>query len=528
MKLELRPYQEEALAAVEKAETKGIRRPLVALPTGTGKTVLFAHAIARRGGRALVLAHREELLDQAAAKISSVIDGAWVGVVQANRNESLAPIIVGSVQTLSRPNRLAQLGGKFDTIVVDEAHHAAADSYRFVLNELGSFSECGPLTIGVTATPMRGDGVGLSHVFEDIVYERSILEMIAEGWLCDLRAKQILLEADFSALGTSRGDYVQGQAAKMLMAANAPEHIARAWLEHAPEKKGIVFTPTVDVAHACAEQLREVGIPAEGLDGTTASDERRAILARLKSGETRVVANCAVLTEGFDEPSIECVAIARPTKSRTLYMQMIGRGTRKFPGKDDCLILDLVGSSSDHDLCTVSSLFGLSLSELDKGSVAEAAQKRQKDGQPMVVNGRLVAVDLDLLRDREAKWVGSGGAFALSIGDGRYIGIRPPAEGSTDPVQVVLSQDASTRYGRPTSSKLGEAPTIELALGLAESYAKKMGSEKLIDPNARWRQDPCSEGQQRYARRLGVRLPDGCTKGMASQLIDQAKARGRF
>jgi len=341
----LRPYQQEALAAIAEAESKGIRRQLVALPTGTGKTVIFSRLIAERRGRALVLAHRDELIGQAAEKILTVNPAASVGIVKAERNESHRDIVVASIQTLARESRLARIDpAGFRTVVVDEAHHAAADSYRRALEHFGCFSEAGPLTVGFTATPERADEKALGEVFAEIVYRRDILTMMRSGYLCDLRAIQVSLEADFNELHSLHGDFIDAEASEMLMAANAPAHAVAAYKEHAPGRKTLLFTPTVELAHLMAGEFSSNGISAEALSGETPKDERRGILNRLNSGATRVVANCAVLTEGFDEPSVDCVIVARPTRSKTLYVQMIGRGTRLYPGKDDCLILDLVGA----------------------------------------------------------------------------------------------------------------------------------------------------------------------------------------
>ena len=206
--LALRPYQEEALAAIRDAATAGVTRPLIALPTGTGKTVIFSHLARQRGGRTLILAHRDELIRQAADKIRMVDPTALVGIVKADEDEHQRAIVVASVQTLARPRRLPRLCASYDTIVVDEAHHAAAQSYRDILEHFGAFAPGGPLTVGFTATPERGDGVGLDGVFSRIVYERSILDMMAEGYLCDLRAIRVRVDANLGGLHSRAGDFL--------------------------------------------------------------------------------------------------------------------------------------------------------------------------------------------------------------------------------------------------------------------------------------------------------------------------------
>jgi ATP-dependent helicase IRC3 len=200
--------------------------------------------------------------------------------------------------------------------------------------------------VGVTATPERGDRQSLRQVFDRIVYQKTLLEMMQAGYLVDLRALQVLLQADFDALRTQHGDFVEAELETLLLEANAPAQVLTAFQAYAAARKALLFTPTVATAYAMADTFCTAGIPAEALDGTTPLATRRAILQRLHTGATRVVANCAVLTEGFDEPSVDCIIVARPTQSALLYQQMLGRGTRTYPGKTDCLVLDVVGVST--------------------------------------------------------------------------------------------------------------------------------------------------------------------------------------
>ena len=293
--LPLRPYQEEALTAIDKAELRGISRPLVALPTGTGKTILFGHLLNGREGRGLVLAHRDELIGQAVGKLRQIAPGLEVGIVKAERDETGADVVVASIQTLARPSRLARLEADFRTIVVDECHHASAATYVAVLRHLGSFAEAGPLTVGVTATPERSDKAKLGAIWQEIVYQRSMLEMIAAGYLVDLRAIQVGTDADLGRLKVVHGDLQDAEIADELIASGAIPQVAGAYLKHARDRKGIAFTPTVRVAYLLASELTARGTPAEALDGTTATDERCAILGRLHTGATQVVVNCGVL-----------------------------------------------------------------------------------------------------------------------------------------------------------------------------------------------------------------------------------------
>ena len=385
LRLTPRPYQYEAVAALLAATARGVQRPLLVLPTGTGKTIVFALLVQRRGGRSLILAHRDELIQQAVDKLRLVDPTLPLGVVQATRDEHTAPTVVASVQTLSRRTRLARLVPDFQTIVIDEAHHAPAPTYRRILDYCRAWHPDGPLVVGVTATPERGDRHSLRQVFDRIVYQKTLLEMMQAGYLVDLRALQVLLQADFDALRTQHGDFVEAELETLLLAANAPAQVLAAFQAHAADRKALLFTPTVALAYAMADTFRTAGIAAEALDGTTPLATRRAILQRLHTGATRVVANCAVLTEGFDEPSVDCIIVARPTQSALLYQQMLGRGTRTYPGKTDCLVLDVVGVSTRHTLHTAATLFGC-----DAGAAGPAvrAGAPRRAGAPAPGGGR--------------------------------------------------------------------------------------------------------------------------------------------
>jgi superfamily II DNA or RNA helicase len=263
--LALRPYQEEAVQAVQAAGAEGITRPLVALPTGTGKTVIFGYLLARRAGPALVLAHRDELIRQAVDKLLLVNPDFQVGVVKAEENDVSAPVVVASVQTLARPNRLVQLRQDFRTVVVDEAHHGVANTYQRILEHAGSLAPGGPLTVGFTATPERADKVGLGQVWEKIVYQKSLLEMITAGYLCDVRAARVSLQVNLDQVHTRGGDFVESELESALLNADAPEHVVGAYEEHAAGRKALVFTPTVRLAHDMAEAFRQAGVSAEAL-----------------------------------------------------------------------------------------------------------------------------------------------------------------------------------------------------------------------------------------------------------------------
>jgi superfamily II DNA or RNA helicase len=509
-----RPYQYEAVAALLAATARGVQRPLLVLPTGTGKTIVFALLIQRRCGRPLILAHRDELIQQAVDKLRLVDPTLSLGIVQAACDEHTAPTVVASVQTLSRRPRLTRLVPDFQTIVIDEAHHAPAPTYRRILDYCRAWHPDGPLVVGVTATPERGDHHSLRPVFDRIVYQKTLLEMMQAGYLVDLRALQILLQADFDALRTQQGDFVEAELETLLLAANAPAQVLAAFQAHATERKALVFTPTVALAYAMAHTFRTAGIPAEALDGTTPLATRRAILQRLHTGETRVVANCAVLTEGFDEPSVDCIIIARPTQSAPLYQQMLGRGTRTYPGKADCLVLDVVGVSTQHALHTAATLFGCDAAQLAQQSVLEivTAQERPMPEEDALLAGTLRSTPVDLFARRALRWVQTRqGAWVLSLGTQHgTLRLRPDGPETWQVMQV-------RREAEPLL--LGDILPLPYAQGLAEDYARHLGVARLVEAEAPWRQQPATEKQTALLRKLGMTARAGLTKGEAADLL---------
>src|SRR2546421_5008166 len=436
-----------------------------------------------------------------------------LGVVQAERAELTAPTVVASVQTLSRRPRLARLVRDFHTIVIDEAPHAPAPSYRRT-REFGQAGRPdGPLVVGVTATPARGDRQSLRQVFDGIVYQKTLVEMMQAGYLVDLRAMQVVLQADFDALRTQHGDFIEAELETLLLAANAPAQVLTAFQAHAAERKALLFTPTVATAYAMAETFCMAGIAAEALDATTPLATRRAILHRLHSGATRVVANCAVLTEGFDEPSVDCIIVARPTQSALLYQQMLGRGTRTYPGKTDCLILDVVGVSTHHTVHTAATLFGCDPAQLAQQSVLEILDRpMHQDQEDTSLAGTLRSTPVDLFARRTLRWVQTRqGAWVLSLGAQHgTLRLRPDGPETWHVVQV-------RRDAHPLM--LGDTLPLPYAQGLAEDYARHLGVARLVEAEAPWRQQPATAKQTALLRKLGMAERAGLTKGEAADLL---------
>src|SRR5688572_21605484 len=364
--LQLRDYQAEALARVKAAYKGGKRRVLVSLPTGTGKTVVFAHfpSALKMRKRLLVLAHREELLLQAEEKFRSVDPTLKVGIERAEA--FVAPdshVVIASVPTLARSDgtRLSRFNPEdFSIIVVDEAHHAVAETYRRILHHFGLFD---PATtrylVGFTATPRRGDKQGLGEVFQEVCYAQDLRQMIAEGYLCPIRGWRVNTNLSLDDVKVRHGDFVESQLARVVNVPWRNRLLPVTYTRLANYRRAIVFC--VDVQHAkdVCDVFTEAGIRAAAVWGDMPREERRAVLSRFSKGEIAVLTNCNLLTEGFDEPRINCVMLARPTKSKLLYAQMVGRGTRLHPEKKDLMVVDVVDNSRTHTLPGLYSLFNL-------------------------------------------------------------------------------------------------------------------------------------------------------------------------
>ena len=368
---ELRPYQREAIAAVLDARRRGIRRMVVCLPTGAGKTVIFSELARMARRQVLVLAHREELLLQARDKI-----GAAAIERGAERAPSDAKVLVASIRSLHEA-RLARVleGRDFGLIVYDECHHAAAEDNLRVLRKLGAFDESWSGTLlGFTATTARGDGKGLDDVFEKIVYTKTLPDLIGDGYLARLRGYRIATHADLTRVTATASDFVEEELAEAVDIEERNALVARSIQELARDRRTIAFCVTVGHAMNLARSLNQVGVPTGIVHGAMKQEARARALAEFREGKTQALTNVAVLTEGFDDPGVSCVAMARPTRSEGLYAQCVGRGTRLFPEKKDCLILDFVDLSS-LSLCTLPSLFGTPR-DLDlRGGDAEDARR---------------------------------------------------------------------------------------------------------------------------------------------------------
>jgi len=345
--MQLRPYQQAAKDAVEAEWVKGNKKTLLVLPTGTGKTIVFAKVAedcVRNGERVLILAHRGELLNQAADKLSKSTGlGCAVEKAEDSCLDSWFRVVVGSVQSLMREKRLNQFNKNyFDSIIVDEAHHCISDGYQKVL---GYFDQA--KVLGVTATPDRGDMKNLGTYFESLAYEYSLPKAIKDGFLSPIKALTIPLKLDLTGVGQQAGDFKTSDLGTVL----DPYlyQIADEMVKCCMDRKSVVFLPLVKTSKKFRDILQSKGFRAAEVNGD--SKDRAEVLADFDAGKYNVLCNSMLLTEGWDCPSVDCIVVLRPTKIRSLYSQMVGRGTRILPGKDHLLLLDFLWHTERHELC---------------------------------------------------------------------------------------------------------------------------------------------------------------------------------
>lgn len=469
---ELRPYQQQARDRIHAEWDAGHTRTLLVLPTGTGKTIVFASVAAdqvRAGDRVLILAHRGELLEQAADKLQRST-GLVSAVEKAESTclDSWFRVVVGSVQTLQRTARLERFPQDyFGTIIIDEAHHAITDGYRRILDYFS-----GAKVLGVTATPDRGDMRNLGEVFDSLAFEYKLTDAIKEGYLCKIMAQTIPLQLDITSVTMSGGDYAVGD----LGTALDPylEQIAAEMARRCKSRKTVVFLPLIKTSQKFRDLLNTYGFRAAEVNGQ--SDDRRQVLADFDVGKYNVLCNSMLLTEGWDCPSVDCVVVLRPTKVRSLYSQMVGRGTRLSPGKTDLLLLDFLWMTDKHELCRPADL----VCE-DRTVARQMTEHLAETGCPEDIEEAAAQASEDVVAQREE-------ALAKQLEEQR----RKKAK-LVDPLQYEMSIQAEDLAG----------------------YVPAFG----------WEAGPPSEQQTAALEKLGI-LPDAVeSAGKAALLLDRLNKR---
>lgn len=476
--MELRPYQIKAVEAVQKEWEEGRKRTLLVIPTGGGKTIIFSELTRRESvkGRVLILAHRDELIRQAADKLyrsTGIFCGIEKGVESSG---GMFDVCVASVQTLSRPNRLEKYPPDyFRAVIVDEAHHCLAESYRRILEH---FSPA--LVLGVTATPDRGDKKTLAEVFDSIAFEYSLSQAIKDGYLVPPKAEMIPINIDLSKVKTSMGDYTDGSLGEAL----GPylEKIADEMVSRCMNRKTVIFLPLIATSQAFCEMLKRRGFRASEVNGM--SKDRKEKLKGFEDGTYNCLCNSMLLTEGWDCPSADCIVILRPTKIRALYSQMVGRVLRLSPetGKKDALILDFLWMTAKHDLVKPAALVA------KDSKIAERMEKMLEEGEA-----------LDLV-DIEAQAVKE---------------------------EAQARRDAILERERNLARQLSEQKAKQRKLVDPIYYGLMLDDDFITEyePTFPWELEEPTEKQLSALEKCGIRTEAVKTKGLACKLLDLISKR---
>lgn len=473
--MELRPYQQEAKEAIFRSWDEGIQKTLLVLPTGCGKTIVFAKVAeecVRQGDRVLILAHRGELLEQAADKIGK---STGLGCATEKAEEtclgSWFRITVGSVQSLMRESRLNRFDNDyFNTIIIDEAHHCISDSYQRVLNHFHNAK-----VLGVTATPDRGDMKNLGSVFENLSYEYTLPKAIKEGYLSPIKAVTIPLQVDLTGVGVQSGDFKAGD----LGTALDPylEQIAEEMKKYCADKKTVVFLPLVKTSQKFRDLLNTKGFRAAEVNGE--SKDRAEILEDFDRDKYNVLCNSMLLTEGWDCPSVDCIVVLRPTKVRSLYCQMVGRGTRLSPetGKDHLLLLDFLWHTERHELCHPAHL----ICESEEVAQKMTENLEKEAGCPMDIEEAEQTAADDVVAQREE-------ALAKQLSE-----MKRRKRKLVDPLQFEMSIQAQDLAG----------------------YVPAFG----------WEMAPPSDAQKKALEKLGIMPDEIDNAGKASKILERLDKR---
>lgn len=511
--MELRPYQQEAREAVEH-QWREVDRTLLVLPTGCGKTIVFASVTADRvsaGDRVLILAHRGELLEQAADKLRQAV-GLGCAVEKAGESclGSWYRVVVGSVQTLMREQRLEQFPPDyFGTIVIDEAHHAVSDSYRRILDH---FSDA--KVLGVTATPDRGDMRDLGAVFESLAYEYTLPRAIREGYLTPIQALTVPLTLDISGVSMQSGDFKASE----IDTALGPylEQIAGEMAQLCADRKTVVFLPLVKTSQKFRDILNGHGFRAAEVNGE--STDRAEVLADFDAGKYNVLCNSMLLTEGWDCPSEDCVVVLRPTKVRGLYCQMVGRGTRLSPGKGNLLLLDFLWMTERHELCHPASL----ICETEEVARRMTENLAEETGCPVDLEEAVQQASEDVIAQREE-------ALAKQLEE-----MRKRKRRLVDPLQYEMSIQAEDladyvpAFGWEVLPPTAEQQEALSRAGILPDGVESAGKARLLlDRLAKRREEGLTTPKQiRFLEQRGFRSVGTWSFASAKHMIDRIAGNG--
>jgi superfamily II DNA or RNA helicase len=486
--------------------------------------------------RLLVLAHREELLLQAREKFLKIDPELKIGIEQsASRAPADSKVVIASVPTLGKTGsaRLRQLNPEeFFLIVVDEAHHAVAPTYRRIFEHFGLFDPNTPrYLVGFTATPRRGDKQGLGAIFEDVCYARDLREMIAERYLCPITGWRVDSATSLDNVRIRHGDFVERDLAQAVNTSDRNSLLVNAYKQYAKWGRAIIFC--VNVAHAqdVCETFKAAGIRTSAVWGGMPREDRRATLAQFSQGDIRVVTNCVVLTEGFDEPRVDTIIMARPTRSKLLYAQMVGRGTRRHPDKTNLVVIDIADNSKMHRLPGLGDLFNLP-PDLDlRGSdVLETEQHIEAltERYPWVNVERIhTPTDIKLAAERINFWKFDPPAEIADFTPNTWHAVPGGYRLFLKDESLLVESDLLDTWSirlksyRAGLTQLKRVDDLETAICFADDFvaSDRPDSEKFVARDASWREGRPSDKQVDVLRRNGITVPAELTKGQAAQMI---------
>lgn len=546
-------YQQRAIQSIMTDSDKYNKLVLV-MATGTGKTVVFAelatYLIKTTRKKALVLAHREELLTQARTKLLAVEPTLKIGIEKA---ESVSDhvnddVVVASVPTLGREgsNRINKFNPKdFCLIVCDEAHHSAAETYKNIFRYFGVLKsepennwnrDC--VLLGVTATPSRTDNKGINTIYDKISFEYHLIRAVKENYLCRIRAYRILTDIDISSVSTVTGDYHQGELQESIDISERNKLIVRTYQEKVPFSKALAFCVGIEHAENLQREFLTLGIPSACVFGSTPKQEREKIFQDFGTGRIKVLVNVGVATEGLDIPSIQSILLCRPTQSSILFNQMLGRGTRKHSSKQFVTILDFVDTTRKNRPITTASLLGLHQAVNFNGrDILEAKEDIDKIRE-LSPEANLERIDLTNIKWEEFDFFASlqlpkplEGLTSLSFFEFRdnYYRLSLPNRGMIHVFQNALGQwdclDERFVDGQKETASIATVESIEQAFHETEKYFNLHHADKrgLALINAPWKKERPSEKQIYWLRKNGIsdEKISNLTKGQASLLMSK-------
>ena len=564
----------------------GHKRLGVSLATGSGKTVIFTQLIERvepptkNATQTLILAHRKELVEQAARHCERAYPGKTIDIEMGNTHASgAADITVASVRSIVSGDRLSKYDPtRFKLVLVDEAHHIVAPGYMATLEHFGLDlpRDTGPALVGVSATFSRFDGLRLGAAIDHIVYHKDYVDMIGEKWLSDVMFTTVKSRVNLSKVRAGKdGDFQTGQLSQAVNTDETNEITVKAWLSEAGQRKStLVFCVDLNHVASLTSMFRRHGIDAQYITGATKKRVRGERLDAFKKGEFPVLLNCGVFTEGTDIPNIDCILLARPTKSRNLLVQMIGRGMRLYSGKKDCHVIDMV-ASLETGIVTVPTLFGLDPSEIVKETTPEAMKELRNrkaeeaavlaestldsmsaDSASRIANARLDFTHYDTVQDliedtsgerhvraiSQNAWVQVDSTKYILAARGGILTLEKAAATDKERFTVVwkhsLPPAEKTKSPWSKPRQIASASTLVDAIHAADTFAATKFERIFINTSSSWRKGPASDGQLSFLNKIRINegkdldllTAEDLTKGQAGDMITKIKfgARGRF